>query len=97
MNIKPILKVEDGKIEAVERVRTRRKAMARLLDLVAEEVGGSPVNLSSLNANAVEEAESLLNEAKARFDALQTNISNVSPVIGTHVGPGTIGLVYMRA
>ena len=96
LNIKPIMKVEDGKIAAVERVRTRRKALARLLDLVAEDVGDAPVSLSSLNANAIEDAENLLNEAKDRFKVVQTNISNVSPVIGTHVGPGTVGIVYMK-
>jgi DegV family protein with EDD domain len=96
LNIKPIMKVEDGKIAAVERVRTRRKALARLLDLVAEDVGDAPVSLSSLNANAVEDAQNLLNEAKDRFEVVQTNISNVSPVIGTHVGPGTVGIVYMK-
>jgi len=96
LNIKPIMKVEDGKIAAVERVRTRRKALARLLDLVAGDVGDVPVSLSSLNANAMEDAENLLNEAKVRFKVVQTNISNVSPVIGTHVGPGTVGIVYMK-
>jgi DegV family protein with EDD domain len=96
LNFKPILKLEDGKIEAVERVRTRKKALARVLELVAAEVGDRPVHLSALNANAAEEAQELLDTAQGQMNVIERYISDVSPVIGTHVGPGTVGMVYMK-
>lgn len=97
LNIKPVLKIEDGKVEAVERVRTRKKALARLIELVAADVGTRPIHLSALNANAAEEAEALLHDAKKVLNIVDSIVSDVSPVIGTHAGPGTVGLVYMIA
>lgn len=94
LNIKPILKIEDGKIEAVERVRTRSKALARLLELVGEEAGGNPVRISALNANASKDAEAFLEQAKKSMNVIEGSVSDVSPVIGTHVGPGTLGITY---
>lgn len=95
LNIKPVLKIEGGVVEAVERVRTRKKALARLIELVAADVGNNPIHLSALNANAAAEAQELLEEAKRQLNVIESNVSDVSPVIGTHAGPGTVGLVYM--
>jgi len=94
LNIKPILKVEDGKIEPVERVRTRSKALARLLELIGEIAGDSPIRISTLNANARSEAEGVLAQAKTKLNVIESSVSDVSPVIGTHVGPGTVGITY---
>jgi DegV family protein with EDD domain len=97
LNIKPILELKEGKIEAVERVRTRKKAVARLLDLTEERIGvGNKVRLASLHAQAAEEARDLLDQAKSRFNVIESVYSTVSPVVGTHVGPGTIGLAFLR-
>jgi DegV family protein with EDD domain len=96
LNIKPILELRDGKVEAVERVRTRAKSLNRLIELVEEKAGGrTPLRLSTLNANVPEEAHALLEEATARLGAIEKIDSELSPVIGTHAGPGTIGLAYM--
>jgi DegV family protein with EDD domain len=95
LNIKPILQVTNGKVEAVERVRTRKKALARLIELVRAEVGDRQVRLSALNANAPLEAKELLQQALQQFNTIESHVSDVSPVIGTHAGPGTVGLVYM--
>jgi DegV family protein with EDD domain len=97
LNIKPILELKEGKIDAVERVRTRKKAVARLLDLTEERIGvGNKVRLASLHAQAAEEARDLLDQAKSRFNVIESVYSTVSPVVGTHVGPGTIGLAFLR-
>lgn len=96
LNIKPILEVLDGKIEAVERVRTRKKSLNRLVELIEERVGGrQPVRLASLHANAAEEARILLDETSQRLDAVESVFTEVSPVVGTHAGPGTVGLAFM--
>jgi DegV family protein with EDD domain len=96
LNIKPILEIAGGRVEAVERVRTRRKSLTRLVELIEERVAGrSPLRLATLHANAPEDAKALLDEAAARLGAVESIFSEVSPVIGTHAGPGTVGLAFM--
>jgi len=96
LNIKPLLEVREGRIEALERVRTRKKALLRLVEVVEEQVGGrTPVRISALHANSLEDAQFLLEEAKKRLNPIEAFVSEVSPAIGTHTGPGTVGLVYM--
>lgn len=95
-NFKPILELTDGKIEGIERVRTRKKSLLRLLDLTEERIAGrKPVRLATLHANAPDEARELLEKAMERFDPIENVFSEVSPVVGTHAGPGTIGVAFM--
>ncbi len=100
LDLKPLLKIVDGKIEAIERVRTLNKAIDRILDLVEQQIGHStgPIRLAAIQAGVPEEGKALLEKAVKRFSSsLVTDavISEVSPVIGNHVGPGALGLAYM--
>ncbi len=96
LNFKPILELRDGKVEGIERVRTRSKSLGRIVELAVEQVGArTPVHLSTLHANAPEDAQLVLNEAAAKLHPVETVFSEVSPVVGVHAGPGVVGLVYM--
>jgi DegV family protein with EDD domain len=96
LNVKPVLTLNDGLIEAVEQIRTKKKAIARVMDLVEERVKGrSPIHLATLHANAEIEAKELLDMASQRMDVSESILTAVSPVVGTHAGPGTVGLAYM--
>jgi DegV family protein with EDD domain len=96
LNIKPLLEVTGGRVEAVERVRTRKKSLSRLVELVEQRIAGrKPVRLGALYTNIPLEAQDLLAEASQRIDCTQSLIAEVSPVIGTHAGPGTVGLAFM--
>jgi DegV family protein with EDD domain len=97
LNLKPILYLEDGKIEALERVRTSKKAQNRLLELVHERLdGNSPLNMMGVVSAAAEEsANRLLGEIKSKFKPNEVMMANLSPVIGTHTGPGTVGVAYV--
>jgi DegV family protein with EDD domain len=96
LSLKPLLSVVDGRIEAIERVRTKKKATERLLDLIGEKVEGkSPIRLSALHAYSPEEVKALRAESESRFDIQEYIPSEVGPVIGTHVGPGTLGIAYI--
>ena len=99
LNLKPILELRNGKIEPVERVRTMNKAIDRLIDLFEERIGDRrPIRIASLHAAAPEEARLLLERTRQRFsedEVVETVLSEISPVLGTHTGPGTIGLAYM--
>jgi DegV family protein with EDD domain len=95
LNLKPLLTLVDGRVEAVETVRTKKKATERMLDLIAEDVQGHrPLRMSPLHASAKEEVEALAAAVDARFHPDECILSEVSPTIGTHVGPGTIGVAY---
>jgi DegV family protein with EDD domain len=96
LNIKPILEIQDGVVEAVERVRTRKKSLNRVVELIESRIGNrKPVHLAALHANAREEAEYLMAQASARLDPAESVFSEVSPVVGTHAGPGTVGLAFL--
>jgi DegV family protein with EDD domain len=96
LNLKPILALQDGKVEAVERVRAKGKALDRLIEVVAEQCGGqTPVHLATLHANAPAEARDVLDRAGKELHAVETIFTSVSPVVGSHTGPGTVGLAYM--
>lgn len=96
LNFKPILEVANGEFLGLERVRTRRKALNRLVELLVERIGGrSPVYLAALHANAHAVAFELLEMAITRVNPVETSISDVSPAVGAHLGPGTVGLAFM--
>jgi len=96
LNIKPVLAILDGHVEAVEQIRTKKKALDRVFELVSEQVKGkSPVRVATLHASAEEEAKVLLDKATKELNATESILTTVSPVVGTHAGPGTVGLAYI--
>lgn len=96
LNMKPVLAVQDGRVEAIERIRTKSKALERVLELVREETKGkSPISLATLHASAEDDARTLLEKATMELQATESILTTVSPVVGTHAGPGTVGLAYM--
>ncbi len=96
LNFKPILELRDGRVEPIERVRTRSKSLSRIVELAVAQIGSrTPVHLSTLHANALEDAKIVLQEASAKLNPIETGISEVSPVVGVHAGPGVVGLVYL--
>lgn len=93
--IKPLLHVLDGKVESLASVRTKRKAIKHMLDVFEEEVKGkSNVHTVVLNTLARGEAEEFAEEVKRRINPVEFFITDLSPVIGTHVGPGAVGVIY---
>lgn len=96
LNVKPVLQMQDGRIEPVEKIRTKRKAMQRVVELVAERVGDrSPVRLAVAHADSASDAAWLMDAASAQMSPIETLTCPLSPVIGTHAGPGTVSLNYM--
>jgi DegV family protein with EDD domain len=95
LGLKPLLELRDGNVEPIENIRTKAKARARMLDLIEERVAGqSNIRLAGLHAAAEEETQELLKEAVKRLHPVETLFTEVSPVIGTHTGPGVVGLAF---
>lgn len=96
LNMKPVLAVMGGRVEPVERIRTKGKALERVIELVSEQVKGkSNIRLATLHANAAAEAQAVLDKASQQVGAVESLLTDVSPVVGTHTGPGTVGLAYL--
>lgn len=90
LQIKPILTVKDGKTSVMGKVRTRKKAINALIDLFkadqsAHQITGGYVH----HIHCIEDAKKLVSKLDDSFD-----ITAIGPVIGTHVGPGAIGIAY---
>jgi len=93
LEIKPILYLnEEGKIDALEKVRTKKKAYARLKDLVAEKADGKKCHVAIMHAQAMADAEKIKKEITEKLDCASVGIYDLSPVIGTHAGEGTLGI-----
>jgi DegV family protein with EDD domain len=96
LNFKPILELKEGRIESLEKVRTKSKAYTRVLEILVDRIGSQKnIHLAILHANAEEDARGLLERAVAELHPQETIFTSVSPVIGTHAGPGTVGLAFM--
>jgi DegV family protein with EDD domain len=96
LSLKPILGISDGQVVAIDKVRTRKKSLSYLLELLQKRIGDQkPVRIASLHANSEEDARYLVDEAVKLFNPVEVVFSEVSPVVGTHAGPGTVGLAYM--
>ena len=95
LRIKPVLYLKEGQIEVLAKVRTKRRALKRLLELMAERMpGGTSVHIAIIHAHAAEEATALEKEVRARFNCAEIYLSELGPAIGAHVGPRAIGLAF---
>jgi DegV family protein with EDD domain len=96
LQMKPVLEVRGGRIEPLERIRTRSKSLDRLVEIAVERIGDKkPVYLACLHANIEDEAKDLLARAADIVKPVKTIVTGLSPAVGTHTGPGTIGLAWM--
>jgi len=95
LNLKPLLEINDGRIEALASIRTKRKAVQQLLQVTEERLAGRPLAAAAvLDVAAPEEGDALAAEVAQRFGLSTVHRTAVSPVIGSHAGPGTVGLCF---
>jgi len=94
LQIKPIIYLKDGVVDTLEKPRTKAKAVRRMLEIMEERVGSSPVHIAVMHGDALDEAEDLREEVASRFDCRELYLTEVTPVIGTHTGPGLLGLAF---
>ena len=99
LNIKPVLHVDnEGHLVPVMNVRGRKKSLLSLVDQMEEHLGSYKDKNELIfitHGDALEDAEFVRNEVKKRFGFHNFMISNLSPTIGSHAGPGTIALFYL--
>ncbi|NGN70450.1 DegV family protein [Streptomyces sp. A7024] len=99
--VKPLLQLENGRIELREKVRTASKAIARLEEIVVARAGAERVDVAVHHLAAAERASQLAERLRERVPALrdgvgELHLSEVGAVIGAHTGPGLLGVVVSR-
>lgn len=93
LQIKPLLHLDDGQVTAYGSVRTRGKALNRLLELADQHLANCSVRrVAVIHGEAPEEAARLSHEVKERLQPDQFFQSSICAAIGVHAGPGVIGL-----
>ncbi|MFJ4471047.1 DegV family protein [Streptomyces sp. NPDC089424] len=92
--VKPLLQLDGGRIELLEKVRTASKAIARLEEIVADRAGGAAVDIAVHHLAAADRASALADRVRGRVPGLaDLHVSEVGAVIGAHTGPGLLGVV----
>ena len=95
LNIKPILHFDQGLIQPLSQARTKKKAIEQMLNIAADRLAGRGMAEAVIvNVDCPEEGEALVKIVKDRFNPSMIYASGVSPVVGTHVGPGCLGLAF---
>jgi DegV family protein with EDD domain len=92
LNIKPILYIHEGKIAALDKTRTSSRARRRVIDEVAGIVGNQRVRACIAHIQAPEGAAELVAQVNERLNCHAVYIQEVGPAIGSHVGPGFVGV-----
>ncbi len=96
LNIKPLLTLQDGVVTPVEKVRGKSKAVERMFELLRQKVGRKAARFAVVHADRPEEALSLVERVKREFACSEPPLTgDIGPVIGSHVGPGTLGLIAL--
>ena len=93
MRIKPVIMLRDGLLYAGEKVRTRQKALDRLLEYVRERVGQQKILLAVVHAADPETAQLLVEKSKTLFNIKELIVTELSIPVAAHLGPGTVGIV----
>ena len=94
LSIKPLTELRMGEAHMLEKPRSRSKAKERLLDIMAQRVGGRPVMVNVMEADAAEDARALSQRIEAEFDCREIFTSQFTPVMGLHTGPGLLGVAF---
>jgi DegV family protein with EDD domain len=94
LDLKPLLLVEDREIKPIDRVRTRSRAITRMIEFFRTQ---QPVEyVGVMHAEAPDDAERVAAELRKEYPGLDTPLGQIGAVLGTHTGPKALGLVYIK-
>ncbi|WP_041808397.1 DegV family protein [Evansella cellulosilytica] len=97
LKIKPVLHFENKVIVPFEKVRTEKKALSMILGMLDDDAkDGTPIDVTVIHANRLDKAEEIANELTEKYDNVNVIVSHFGPVIGTHLGAGSVGVGWVR-
>jgi len=94
LKINPVLSLALAQVRVLSVVRTRRNAVEKMIEMMWEKVGERPLHASVFHGDALAEAERIAERIQSRFNCVEFYITEFTPVMGAHVGPGVIGLAF---
>jgi DegV family protein with EDD domain len=98
LNIKPLIGMQDGVIVPLGTARSRRKAYARMVDLIRQQVGeGGRIRVAFTHVAAEEQVELLRQQVCEQFECVEVWVTQLSPALAVHSGPGTVGVSFIPA
>jgi DegV family protein with EDD domain len=93
LQVKPLLRIDDGRVVMLEKVRTAGRALARLADIAVEAAGDQDVDIAVQHLSAPERANELAARIGERLPDAEIVVCPVGGVVGAHVGPGMVATV----
>jgi len=93
LNVKPIAILRNGDLNMAERVRTRKAALDRVIEIAKEEFVNKSVYLAVVHARDLKSGQGLLDQARSQFNCKETMLGELSISIAANLGPGTVGLI----
>jgi DegV family protein with EDD domain len=97
LNVKPIAVLKNGVVQVVEKVRTRKASLDRIIEMAVEQAGTRPIYLGILHARDVASGRVLTEAAKKCFNLRDLIMTEMSISLAANLGPGTVGLVVYPA
>lgn len=92
LQLKPILKLNEGKVQVLDKVRTRPRAIARMLEELDK--CGSLEYIGVLHGEAPGIAGEMYHTVCQRYPGVPVSLSVIGPVLSAHLGPGVLGLIF---
>ena len=94
LRFKPLTELSQGDARLLAKPRSRAKAMEQLIHIVSERMGGRPVHINVMHADAPNDAAELSRRVRNLLNCHEIFISEFTPVMGAHTGPGLLGLAF---
>lgn len=94
LQIKPVLCLEGGYVNPLARTRSKARALRLIMEEMARNSNGKPLHAAILHADAPDEADELRRVVEDRFDCSELYVTEFTPVMGAHTGPGLLGVAF---
>jgi len=95
LKIKPIITLNDGKLQMSEMVRTRSKSLERIVSKIKDQFGNNPIRVAIVHAQDIESAKNLKNQITNVANVVETIYTELSISVAANLGPKTIGIVAL--
>ena len=94
LKLKPIFELSQSEVRSIAKPRTAHRAREKMIELMAERVADSTVHAIVMHVAAFEDAEQLRRSVGERFECSELFVSEFTPVMGAHIGPGMVGVAF---
>ncbi|MBD1371391.1 DegV family protein [Hazenella sp. IB182357] len=96
LNIKPVISVSDeGEVTPIDKARGKNKAKNKVFELLQADIPAGPVNASIFHSDQADEVDAMIEKLKMIYEIQDLQVTNIGPIVGTHLGPGAIGCVVV--